>query len=46
MTSPVSVQRSPAKVCWWVMFNGYVLETADTKWQAQELAETYRRKVS
>lgn len=42
----VSVQRSPAKVCWWVVFNGTIIHTTDTKWEAQALALSYQRKVS
>jgi hypothetical protein len=29
-----SIQRSPAKVCWWVLCNGVLLSTADTKSEA------------
>ena len=33
----ITVQRSPARVCWWVMFHEVLLATRDTKWEAVEL---------
>lgn len=41
-----SVQRSPAKVCWWVMCNGTLINTVDTKREATELASKYQRSYS
>lgn len=38
-----SVKRSPARACWWVMCNGSLLATTDTKREANELASNYRR---
>lgn len=43
--SMISIQRSPAKVCWWVVFNGTILMTTDTKWEAEEAASVFQRKV-
>ena len=37
------VVRSPAKVCWWVMCNGVLLSTADTKAEANKLVNDFRR---
>ena len=36
-----TIVRSPAKVCWHIMFNGRFFDTADTKRQAQELVDRY-----
>lgn len=37
------VVRSPAKVCWWVLCNGVLLLTTDTKKEASAKAEGLRR---
>ncbi|SPF82079.1 hypothetical protein [Pseudomonas phage GP100] len=40
-----TVVRSPAKVCWWVLCNGVLVMTRDTKREAvmasQELTRAY-----
>ena len=33
----ITITRSPAKVCWHIMFNEVLLGTRDTKQQAREL---------
>lgn len=38
-----SIQRSPAKVCWWVMANGSLLFTTNTKREANELVTNLQR---
>jgi hypothetical protein len=43
--SAVTVVRSPARIAWWVMFNGVIVDTADRKYQAVALASVYQRKV-
>lgn len=38
------VERSPAKVCWHVMYNDVLLGTTDTRAEANALCETFRMK--
>jgi len=38
-----TIVRSPAKVCWHLMFNGKFFEAAPTKRQAEELKANYER---
>lgn len=41
----VNIQRSPTRLCWWVVFNGVILTTTDTKYEAVQLASDYKRLV-
>ena len=38
-----SIQRSPAKVCWHIMFNGSMIETAATKRAAEIVKSQYEK---
>lgn len=40
----ISVQRSPAKVCWWVVVNGIIFGTFDKRYEASEEAIKLMRK--
>jgi hypothetical protein len=40
------IKRSPARICWWVLCNGVLLSTADTKGEALFQADFYRRKYA
>ncbi len=35
----LTIRRSPAKVCWWVMLNGQIVETRRTKADAQKFID-------
>lgn len=37
------IVRSPAKVCWHIMFNGSMIDTADTKRHAEHKLEGYEK---
>lgn len=39
----IEVRRSPAKVCWWVVCNGTLVTTKDTKKDAENAAQELRR---
>ena len=41
-----SVKRSPAKASWWLVVNGTIIETFDTKYKACELMERLQRKYA
>lgn len=36
MKDGFEIKRSPAKVCWWILFNKVIITTADTKREAEE----------
>lgn len=38
------VKRSPARICWWVLLNGVLLGTAETKYEALGLKDYFERK--
>jgi len=39
------VVRSPANVCWRIMWNGTQLDTADTKAEAEDIKRFYDIKI-
>lgn len=43
MNITIEVRRSPARVCWWVVCNGHMVFTRDTKKDAEHEAEKLRR---
>lgn len=40
----IEVKRSPARVCWWVVVNGVLLNTHETKWLAEQEASNIKKK--
>jgi hypothetical protein len=40
----ISVERSPAKMAWWVMVNGVMFHTSATKYDAEKVASAMRAK--
>ncbi len=38
-----TIKRSPARVCWWIMFRGQMIETANTRNEAAEKIEQLRK---
>lgn len=40
------VKRSPARVCWWVLLNGVLLGTADTRYEAIILKSSYEKRYA
>lgn len=38
------VKRSPAKASWWVLCNGKLIETTDTRKQAEQMARSFERR--
>lgn len=43
MIIDITVTRSPAKVCWWICWNGRMVFTADTRKDALIEAEKLRK---
>jgi len=41
----IEIKRSLGRVCWHVLYNGRLLDTADTKREAQDVAASYRLKL-
>lgn len=37
------IKRSPARVCWHIMFRGQMIDTADTRSEAAERIEELRK---
>jgi hypothetical protein len=42
MSIEISVERSPAKMAWWVMVNGVMFHTSATKYGAEAIASEMR----
>lgn len=41
----LQIKRSPARVVWWVMFNGQIIDTAHTKKHAELVVKRLERSV-
>jgi len=41
----IEIKRSLGRVCWHVLYNGRLLDTAGTKREAQDVAASYRLKL-
>lgn len=42
----VTIRRSPTGLCWWVLFNGNLIQTTDLKREAKAAAEKMERMVT
>jgi hypothetical protein len=40
----LTIKRSPARVSWGVWFGSSLIQTTDTKWQAQAVVDAFNNK--